>query len=81
MSSPNVVSNRIAWLVALTGFEQQKATCPFAASDIGGVCYDNTSYDVASYLSAGVGARLCTKAELENESAAGSSCSHNVRMI
>ncbi|KAL3942475.1 MAG: hypothetical protein SGBAC_003326 [Bacillariaceae sp.] len=75
------IATRCCSNVAQIGFKQHKASCPFAASDIGGVCYKNASHDVASSLCAGVGARLCTKAELENDCAAGPGCSHNARMI
>lgn len=67
--------------VVLPGFLQRDASCPFADSEVAGVCYNNASYDEAFNLCAGVGARLCTKAELENVCLGGTGCLHDNRMV
>ncbi|CAJ1953005.1 unnamed protein product [Cylindrotheca closterium] len=56
-------------------------SCPFAETEIDGVCHENTSYDEAFNLCAGAGARLCTKAELENGCAGGTGCNFDDNMI
>ncbi|KAL3933477.1 MAG: hypothetical protein SGBAC_010381 [Bacillariaceae sp.] len=63
------------------GFLQIYPSCPYADSEIGGVCHDSVTYHEANDLCGSVGARLCTVTELEQGCTAGTGCSHDEKMI
>ncbi|CAJ1943931.1 unnamed protein product [Cylindrotheca closterium] len=56
---------------SLPGFSKQASSCPYAESFLGGVCYNSVSHHEAVDLCSGLGARLCTQAELDGNCARG----------
>ncbi|CAJ1970020.1 unnamed protein product [Cylindrotheca closterium] len=66
---------------ALTGFAKVSASCPYAASTIGGLCYTGTTWYDAFEACASVGARLCTRVELNAQCTTNTGCSHNLRPV
>ncbi|CAJ1945161.1 unnamed protein product [Cylindrotheca closterium] len=65
--------------IALPRFRQNGATCPYADSEIDGVCYDSVTWFEAVTLCSSIGARLCTKTELEDNCTRGTGCNHDNR--
>ncbi|CAJ1961955.1 unnamed protein product [Cylindrotheca closterium] len=63
----------------LPNFKQfaEEPTCPFAGSSIDGQCYKEVVYQEAVGLCSSIGARLCTKAEMELRCTFGSGCDFN----
>jgi len=61
----------------LPNFSQRGDTCPFAETEINGECYRSVVYQEAVSLCASIGARLCTKDELERRCTTGTGCGHN----
>ena len=52
-------------------------TCPYAGTEIDGQCYKEVNYQDAVRLCSSIGARLCTKDELERRCTFGTGCDYN----
>mmetsp|Transcript_35782 Transcript_35782/g.86552 ORF Transcript_35782/g.86552 Transcript_35782/m.86552 type:complete len:575 (+) Transcript_35782:52-1776(+) len=53
------------------------ASCPFAGTELNGQCYKEVDYQEAVRLCGSVGARLCTKDEMERRCTFGTGCDYN----
>lgn len=56
-------------------------SCPFAESEVNGECFRGVPYSEAVFRCASVGARLCTKDELERRCTSGSGCGYNTHPV
>ncbi|CAJ1945920.1 unnamed protein product [Cylindrotheca closterium] len=66
---------------SLPGFRKRTTSCPYAESPLAGVCYNSVTHHEAVDLCTGLGARLCTQAELDGDCARGSGCGHDGRWV
>ena len=55
--------------------------CPWSTSELEGVCYRDNNYESAWTICASVGARLCSKSELEDSCSAGTGCELDGELI
>mmetsp|Transcript_36142 Transcript_36142/g.87378 ORF Transcript_36142/g.87378 Transcript_36142/m.87378 type:complete len:620 (-) Transcript_36142:2728-4587(-) len=63
---------------AITNWTQYVG-CPYATSVFSGNCYRSKNWYDAGVLCGSVGARLCTRTEIENHCTSGTGCAHNNR--
>ncbi|KAL7554912.1 hypothetical protein ACHAWF_018468 [Thalassiosira exigua] len=64
-----------------SGWRKRSGCNVWGESEIEGVCYDNETHQIATNLCEDVGARLCTRAELLANCAAGSGCAHDSDLV
>jgi hypothetical protein len=55
--------------------------CPYAESDIDGECYDGKTYPKAKQLCEDVGARLCTREEMEAGCTSMTGCDNDLSYV